>query len=82
MPSVYPGAIDALTNPVAADTMTAVQHAAQHAAVNDAVEAIEGELGTDPAGGFPTVRARLDAADQLTGTLAGPQSWLFSLYFV
>lgn len=82
MPSVYPGALDALSNPTASDTMTAVQHAAQHAAANDAVEAIQGELGTDPAGAFPTVKARLDANDQLTGTLAGPQSWLYSLYFV
>lgn len=46
MPTQYPGAIDALTNPTAADTLAAVPHDQQHANANDAVEAIEGKLGT------------------------------------
>ena len=36
--------------------------------INDAydeIEAIEGELGTSPSGGYSTVKARLDAVDNI-----------------
>lgn len=69
MASSYPGALDALTNPTATDTMDSVTvpHATQHANVNDAIEAIQGELGTDPAGASATVKARLDTLDTTVG---------------
>ena len=43
MSSNYPGALDALTNPTASDTLNSatVPHADQHANANDAIEAIE-----------------------------------------
>jgi hypothetical protein len=65
MPTNYPGSIDSFSNPTDTSYMddTGVYHDEQHANVNDAVEAIEGELGTDPAGGASTVKARLDSAD-------------------
>ena len=65
MATNYPGALDNLTNPTATDTLDSatVPHASQHADINDAVEAIEGELGTNPKGSKATVKARLDDVD-------------------
>lgn len=65
MASSYPGALDTLTNPVAADTLDSVTvpHATQHANANDAIEAVQAELGVDPAGASATVVARLDTLD-------------------
>jgi hypothetical protein len=65
MATNYPGALDSLTNPTATDTLDSVTvpHASQHTDINDAVEAIEAELGTNPKGSFATVKARLAAGD-------------------
>lgn len=49
MPTSYPGALDAFANPAATDlvenTNNDLDHHAQHSNANDAIEAIEGELG-------------------------------------
>jgi hypothetical protein len=57
----YPGAVDNLTNPTPSDTLNSatVPHAAQHANVNDAVEAIQSTLGTNPQGTSSTVKDRI-----------------------
>lgn len=72
MATSYPGALDALTNPTASDTLDSVTvpHADQHANANDAIEAIEAELGTDPAGTFSTVVARLNAMRPVSTVVA------------
>ena len=69
MTTAFPGAIDAFTNPTATDALDSatVPHAAQHANVNDAVEAIETAIGTT---GAP-VLAKL-ASPTFTGTPAAP----------
>jgi len=51
----YPGSLDSLTNPSAGDALTSPSHSAQHANANDAIEAIETELGVNPSGTFATV---------------------------
>lgn len=63
MATAYPGGVDNFTNPTASDTLNSatVPHAEQHANANDAIEAIEGELGTNPSGAYSTVKDRLDA---------------------
>lgn len=63
MATAYPGGLDNFTNPTASDTLNSatVPHAEQHANANDAIEAIEGELGTNPSGAYSTVKDRLDA---------------------
>ena len=63
MASAYPGALDSFTNPTSTDNLntTGVLHDVQHSDVNDAVVAVETELGVDPKGTFATVVARLDA---------------------
>lgn len=75
MATNYPGALDALTNPTSTDNMATVSHSAQHTNANDAIEAIQAELGINPAGSEATVVARLDAADTtISGKVTGPGS--------
>jgi hypothetical protein len=70
MTTVYPGAIDDFTNPTSSDTLDSqtVPHAAQHADINDAVEAIETTLGTNPEGAEATVSARIGALETTVDT--------------
>lgn len=62
MTTSYPGGIDAFTNPDngAGDTLDSIPHDDQHANANDAIEAIENELGTDPSGVAASVKARIE----------------------
>jgi hypothetical protein len=59
----YPSSLDTFINPTATDTLDSatVPHAGQHDNINDAVLAIETELGTLPKGSFASVKAGLDA---------------------
>jgi hypothetical protein len=61
----YPAGIDSLPRPAADRRMDDGIYNGSSVIDNlsDAVEAIEGELGTDPAGTFATVKARLAAMD-------------------
>lgn len=67
----YPSSLDELTDGVPADNIAATTamdnatypHDDHHRALATAVEAVEAELGTDPAGASATVKARLDALD-------------------
>lgn len=67
----YPASLDELTDGVPADNIAATTamdnatypHDDHHRALATAVEAVEAELGTDPAGASATVKARLDALD-------------------
>lgn len=63
MPTNYPTSLDALSNPTASDNLgtPAVLHTAQHSNANDAIEAIEAELGTLPKGSYADVKTRLNA---------------------
>lgn len=65
MTSAYPAGLDAFTNPTGVSNLNDVPvlHSAAHANLNDAVEAIEAELGLTPSGASATVKARLDALD-------------------
>jgi len=77
MATNYPGALDAFTNPTTADALNSVTvpHDQQHANANDAIKAIETELGINPKGSAASVKARLDginpAAGQVQGTSRG-----------
>lgn len=72
MATNYPGAVDSLTNPAAGDALNSPSHAAQHANANDAIEAMQTELGTTPSGSETTVAARLAAIE--AGTRLGANS--------
>ena len=84
MATSYPGALDAFTNPVGTDTQAAVDHAAQHTNANDAIEAIEAELGLDPAGTYATVKARLDDIEDTVWTAAqlGFLDWNYDVQYI
>lgn len=62
MATNYPSGLDTYTNPAGTDALS-TGHASQHANVNDAVEAIEAELGTNPSGSEATVKARIEAIE-------------------
>ena len=71
MATNYPGALDSLTNPSAGDGLSSPSHSAQHANANDAIEAIEAELGTNPSGTFVTVAAAVGLLRSGTGSPEG-----------
>jgi len=69
--SVYPSAIDSGSQlPLICDNITEVNAEAMNRH-RSAIIAIEGELGIDPSGVYTTVRARLDALEQLIANLGG-----------
>ena len=77
MTTVYPGALDALTNPTSTDTLASVPHDQQHANANDAIEAIEAELGINPKGSAASVKARLDGINPASGQVQATSRGFF-----
>lgn len=69
MVSAYPAGIDNFNNPTPADNLSTntVLHTAQHTNVNDAVKAIETELGINPKGAAVSVGARIAAIEAAQG---------------
>lgn len=65
MPSGYPAAIDNFTDPTAVNNLSdaSVLHSSLHTNVNDAINAIETELGLTPRGTALSVAARLSSID-------------------
>ena len=70
MATNYPNSLDNFTNPTSASPINSPSHSEQHSNANDAIEAIEGELGTNPKGAKATVKARLDDVDTAIATKA------------
>ena len=65
MASNYPGSLDSFDT-IASDKKTSDSvggrtHRQMHNDLGDAIEAVQAELGTDPAGDYATVKARLSA---------------------
>jgi hypothetical protein len=67
MATNYPNSLDTLINPTSTDTLNSstVPHHQQHANANDAIEAIQTVLGTNPAGTHLTVKDRIINAESL-----------------
>lgn len=67
MTTSYPSGLDSFTNPTGTDELDdsigARTHSGFHADTNDAIEAIETELGTDPSGASSTVGDRITATE-------------------
>lgn len=74
MATSYPAGLDSFTNPTASDELDdevgTRTHSEFHADNNDAIEAIQTELGTDPSGASATVKARIEAVETTAGTHA------------
>jgi hypothetical protein len=47
MATNFPTSLDALTNPVAGDSLSSPSHSGQHANANDAIEALQAKVGVD-----------------------------------
>ncbi len=73
MATAFPAAIDALSNPLATDTLSAVSHSAQHANANDAIEAIETRIGTTAAPNL-AVLAGVPGGQTLNGGTAASET--------
>lgn len=69
MATNYPGGLDSFTAPDGSAALGEVvggrKHSERHRDVEDAVEAIQAELGVNPSGGSATVAARLDGLERL-----------------
>jgi len=68
--SNYPGSLDSFDT-IASDKKTSDSvggrtHRQMHNDLGDAIEAVQGELGTDPAGAYATVKARFEAIEGST----------------
>jgi len=68
--SSYPGSLDSFDT-IASDKKTSDAvggrtHRQMHNDLGDAIEAVQGELGTDPAGAYATVKARFEAIEGST----------------
>jgi hypothetical protein len=61
MATSYPNGLDNFTNPTSEDKLDSatVPHSVQHTNANDAIEAIQAELGLNPKGSSGSVSARL-----------------------
>jgi hypothetical protein len=47
MATNFPASLDTLTNPTSSDSLSSPSHSAQHANVNDAIEALQAKVGVD-----------------------------------
>ena len=47
MTTNFPSSIDNFTNPTTSDTLASVSHSAQHADINDAMEAVQAKVGVN-----------------------------------
>ena len=70
MASSYPGSLDSFDS-IASDKKTSDvvggrTHRDMHNDLGDAIEAVQAELGTDPAGAYATVKARFEAIEGAT----------------
>ena len=76
MATNYPASLDTFTNPTSTDALDSVSvpHAGQHDNLNDAVLAIETELGVAPSDTYSTVKARLDSISPSAGILTASAS--------
>lgn len=69
MSASYPGSIKTFTNPNGTDLQSSPPHALQHENENDEINAIETELGTNPAGSKTDLKTRLAVSINDDGTL-------------
>lgn len=73
MSTNFPAALDSLTNPANSDTLALVDHAAQHANANDAIEAMQARVGTDSSPGLARLPG-VAGGQTLTGGTAASET--------
>jgi len=71
MATNFPASLDTLTNPTSSDSLSSPSHSAQHANVNDAIEALQAKVGADSSAVTTSLDYKVaDHASRLT-TLEG-----------
>jgi hypothetical protein len=76
MATSFPGGLDTLTNPTSGDSLASPSHSAQHANVNDAVEALQAKVGIDSSAVTTSIdyKLRFQSAPEITsGVLVSPE---------
>jgi len=68
MPTNFPTSLDALTNPVAGDSLSSPSHSGQHANANDAIEALQAKVGVDSSAVTTSIDYKLRNLDGSTIT--------------
>ena len=68
MATNFPTSLDALTNPVAGDSLSSPSHAGQHANANDAIEALQAKVGVDSSAVTTSIDYKLRNLDGSTIT--------------
>ena len=74
MATNFPTSLDALTNPVAGDSLSSPSHAGQHADANDAIEALQAKVGVNNSAVTTSIDYKLrnlDGSAITAGTMAG-----------
>jgi len=74
MATNFPTSLDALTNPVAGDSLSSPSHAGQHADANDAIEALQAKVGVNNSAVTTSIDYKLrnlDGSAITGGTMAG-----------
>lgn len=59
----YPAAIPSINTVTSTQSLASASHSTLHNQIAEEIVNITTELGTDPAGSFPTVKARLEALE-------------------
>jgi hypothetical protein len=75
MATNFPTSLDSLTNPASGDSLSSPSHSAQHANVNDAVEALQAKVGVDGS----TVTSSLDYQRGMVHLVTVPVSGVTSV---
>ena len=73
MATNFPASLDTLTNPTSSDSLSSPSHSAQHANVNDAVEALQAKVGADSSAVTSSLDYKVaDHASRLTTLESAP----------
>ena len=86
MATNFPGSLDSFTNPSSSSTLDSPSHAAQHANINDAVEAVQTKLGVG-AGTIGEMTSFTTSATNITISsqdcyFARVNDWVIARYYV
>ena len=65
MATNFPASLDTLTNPTSSDSLNSPSHSAQHANVNDAVEALQVKVGVDSSAVTTSHEYRINSIEEL-----------------
>jgi hypothetical protein len=75
MATNFPTSLDTLTNPTSSDSLSSPSHSAQHANVNDAVEALQAKVGADSSAVTSSLDYKVAQLESLGASVSFTPSW-------